>query len=78
MHTDSNQVISSSQPDQIDSVPSTSSPNCGYPVISEDDQTASLTVSLNSGVSTKCTGVLLATARVNALGPNGTKIQVVR
>ena len=25
---------------------------------------------------TKCTGVLLATARVNALGPNGTKIQV--
>ena len=30
---------------------------------------------LNSRVSTKCAGVFLATARVNALGPNGTKIQ---
>ena len=34
VHTDSNQVISSSQTDQIDSVPSTSSPNCGNLVIS--------------------------------------------
>ena len=55
---------------------STSSPNCGNLVISEDIQSASQAVSLNSGVSTKCTGVLLANARVNALGPNGTKIQV--
>ena len=74
MHTDSNQVIKSSQTDQIDSVCSTSSPNCGNLVISEGDESASQAVSLNSVVSTKCT-VLLAT-RVNALGPNGTKIQV--
>ena len=60
LHADSNQVISSSQTDQIDSVSSTFSPNCGNLVISEDDQSASLS----------------ATARVNALGPNGTKIQV--
>ena len=76
MHTDSNQVISSLQTDQIDSVSSTSSPNCGNLVISEDILSASQAVSLNSGVSTKCTGVLLATARVNALGSNGTKILV--
>ena len=55
---------------------SPSSPNCGNLVISEDNQSASLAFSLNSEVSTKCTGVLLATARVNDLGPNGTKIQV--
>ena len=76
MHTDSNQVISSSQTDQINSVSSATSPNCGNFVISEDDQSASHAVSLNSRVSTKCTGVLLAIARVNALCPNGTKIQV--
>ena len=76
VHTDSNQVISSSQTDKIDSVASPTSQNCGNLVISEDDQSASHAVSLNSRVSTKCTGVLLATARVNALGPNGTKIQV--
>ena len=76
VRTDSNQVISSSQTDQIDSVSSTSIPNCGNFVIAEDDQSASHAVSLNSGVSTKCTGVLLATARVDALGPNGTKIPV--
>ena len=53
---------------------SPSSQNCGNFVISKDDP--SQAVSLNSGVSTKCTGVPLATAMVNALGPNGTKIQV--
>ena len=74
VHTDSNQVISSSQIDQIDSVSSATSPNCGNFVISEDNESTSHAVSLNSGVSTKCTGVLLATARVNALSPNGTKI----
>ena len=76
MHTDSNQVISLSQTDQIDSVSSAISQNCDKFVISEDEQSASHAVSLNSGVSTKCTGVLLATARVNAIGPIGTKIQV--
>ena len=76
VHTDSNKVISSSQTDQIDSVSSATSPHCGNFVISEDDQSASHAVSFNSGVNTKCTEVLLATARVNALGPNGTKIQV--
>ena len=55
---------------------STTSQNCGNFVISIDDQSAFHAVSLNSGISTKCTGVLLATARVNVLGPNGTKIQV--
>ena len=44
---------------------------------SNDFQSAHQAVSLNSGESTKCTGVLLATARVNALGPNGTKILVL-
>ena len=39
-------------------------------------QPAREAASLNTGVSTKCTGVLLATARANAVGPNGTKIQV--
>ena len=76
MNTDSNQVISSLQTDQIDSVSSTYSPNCGNLVISEDIISASQAVSLNSGVSTKCTGVLFATARVNALGPNN-KISLV-
>ena len=76
VQTDGNQVISSSQTDQIDSVASPTSPNCGNLVISEDILSDSHAVSLNSGVSTKCTGVLLATAKVNALGPNGTKIQV--
>ena len=76
VHSDNNQAISSLQTDQIDSVTSTSSPNCGNFVISKDDQSALRAVSLNSGEGTKCTGVLLATARVHALGPNGTKIQV--
>ena len=76
VHTDSNQVISSSQTDQIDSVSSAPSQNCSNFVIAEDDQSASQAVSLNSGVSTKCTGELLATPWVNALGLNGTKIQV--
>ena len=76
VHTDSNQAISSLQTDQIDSVAGTFSQNCGNLVISNNFQSAHQAVSLNSGGSTKCTGVLLATARVNALGPNGTKIQV--
>ena len=76
VHTDNNQIISSSQTGQIGSVSSTSSQNCGNFVISEDIQSAHQAVSLNSGESTKCTGVLLATSRVNALSPNGTKIQV--
>ena len=76
VHTDNNQVISSSQTGQIGSVSSTSSQNCGNFVISEDIQSAHQAVSFDSEESTQCTGVLLATARVNALGPNGTKIQV--
>ena len=71
-----NQSNNSSTPEQ--GVPVTNSPssNCGNLVVSNDIQSASQAASLNSVVSTKCTGVLLATARVNALGPNGTKIQV--
>ena len=70
VHTDNNQVISSSQTDQIGSVSSTSSQNCGNFVVSEDIQSAHQAVSFDSEESTKCTGVLLATARVNALGPD--------
>ena len=76
VHTDSSQAISSLPTDQINSVSRTSSQNCGKFVISNDFQYALQAVSPNSGESTKYTGVLLATARVNALGPNGTKIQV--
>ena len=76
VHTDSNKAISSLQTDQIDSVSDTSSQNYGNLVISNDFQSAHQAVSLNSGESTKCTGVLSATAWVNALGPNGTIIQV--
>ena len=46
VHTDNNQVISSSQTGQIGSVSSTSSQNCGNFVISEDIQSAHQAVSL--------------------------------
>ena len=78
VHTDSNRAISSLQTDQIDSVTGTSSHNCDNLVISNDFQSAHQPVSLNSGESTKCTGVLLATARVNAFGPNETKYKFLR
>ena len=67
VHTHNNQVISSSQTGQIESVSSTSSENYGNFVISEDIQSAHQAVSLDSGESTKCTGGLLATARLKNL-----------
>ena len=79
MHTDSylsNQSNHSSTPDQIAPFINSSSSNCGNVVVSNDIQSAHQAVSLNTGVSTKGTGVLLATARVYAVGLNGTKIQV--
>ena len=79
MHTDGhslNQPISSSSTEQRGSVSNPTGLNCGNLVVSNDIQTAPQVTSHNTGVSTKGTGVLLLTARVNVIGPNGTKIQV--